>query len=92
VTVEDVENFKTKYVGGAEEEEDLLDFFEENEGDITFVLEAIPYSSNNDVARFVKFFESQISNYDESLYKNFELTKRFVKPYAEELTKEEAEH
>ena len=67
MTVEDIENFKTKYVGSAEEEEDLLDFFELNEGDITLVLEAIPYSSNDDIPRFIQYFASQLANYDKSI-------------------------
>ena len=91
MTVEDIQSYKVKYVGSAEEEEDLLNFFEENEGDVTLVLEAIPYSSNEDVPRFVEFFESRKSDYSKKFQENLRLTKNSVKPYSEELTKEEAE-
>lgn len=91
MTVEDIQSYKAKYVGSAEEQEDLLDFFEENEGDITLVLEAIPYSSNDDIPRFVEFYESCKSDYEAKVQENFRLTKNTVKPYKEELTKEQAE-
>jgi len=55
------------------------------------VLEAIPYSSNDDIPRFVKFFESQKGNYDQEIQENLRLTKNSIKPYSEELTKEEAQ-
>ncbi len=42
------------------EQEDLLRFYKQFDGDVTKVLEHIPYSTNKDVERFTKFFDEQI--------------------------------
>ena len=46
-----------EYKNSEEEKQDLLDFYEENDGDITGILECIMCSENEDLPRFVKFFE-----------------------------------
>ena len=38
----------------------MLAFYEENEGDISGILEHIMCSENEDLPRFVKFFEENI--------------------------------
>ena len=52
----DIENYEKKYVGSKDEEEDLIHFYNEN-GDITKILEWIPFSKNGDVERYVKIYE-----------------------------------
>ena len=57
VTKKDVKDFSQRYRHSAEEEEDLLDYFVDNDGDVTHMLESIICSMNEDVPRFVKFYE-----------------------------------
>ena len=58
--LEDIENFSLKYRGSEMEEEDLIDYYNENNGDITLLLEAIPLSNNEDVERFINIYEQLI--------------------------------
>ena len=52
--IEDIENFSIKYRESDMEKEDLINFYNENNGDITLLLEAIPLSRNCDIDRFIK--------------------------------------
>jgi hypothetical protein len=69
----------------------LLDFFELNQGDVTMVLESIPYSTNADIDRFNEFYLTRLADFDPSYTLTFKITCRRIKPYEEELTKLEAE-
>lgn len=60
ITKDDVKDYAARYKGSEDEQEDLLDFYEEKEGDLTHILECIIASENTDVPRFVKFYEDQI--------------------------------
>ena len=60
VTKKDVKDFSQRYRHSAEEEEDLLDYFVDHDGDVTHMLESIICSMNEDVPRFVKFYEQKI--------------------------------
>ena len=57
ITKQDYKRFVGEYKNSEEEKQDLLDFYEENDGDITGILECIMCSENEDLPRFVKFFE-----------------------------------
>jgi DnaJ family protein C protein 9 len=57
VTKTDIKTFAERYRHSDEEQTDLLDFYEEHGGDITALIECIMCSSNDDVPRFVEFFE-----------------------------------
>lgn len=43
------------------EQEDLIDYYTRRAGDMTALLECIPLSSNEDVPRFLEFFELKIA-------------------------------
>ena len=92
VSSTDIKEYQKIYVGGEDEEEDLIDFFELNEGDVTLVLEAIPYSSNKDKKRFVKFFTQKLKEgvLSPEFEPTFKKTKRRIKGYKVELDEEEA--
>jgi hypothetical protein len=60
ITKEDYKSFTERYKGSDEEADDLISFYEEQEGDITLILECIMCSDNLDAERFVKFYESKI--------------------------------
>ncbi|KAL4499944.1 hypothetical protein ABPG72_015293 [Tetrahymena utriculariae] len=54
---EDIIEFEKKYRGSDMEEEDLINFYNENDGDLTTILECIPLSRNEDVDRFLEKYE-----------------------------------
>ena len=56
----DIESFKKKYINSSDEEEDLINFYKNNKGDIKKILEWIPFSTNDDVDRFIKIYENLI--------------------------------
>ena len=66
-TPKDIENFQKKYLNSKDEEEDLINFYKSNDGDIKKILEWIPFSQNEDVQRYIKIYEK--------LFKNKTLTK-----------------
>lgn len=58
---EDIKSFAEKYKGSEEETEDLIDFYEEHGGDISKILEFIMVSGQEDVPRFIEFYEKKIA-------------------------------
>ena len=85
----DIENFEKEYVGSKEEEEDLINYYNENGGDMTKILEWIPFSKNDDVERYIKIYEKLFKNKTLKKNKKFEDTKNKVKLIKEDT--EEAE-
>ena len=75
----DIENYEKKYVGSKDEEEDLIHFYNENGGDITKILEWIPFSKNGDVERYVKIYEKLFKKKTLKKNKKFEDSKDNVK-------------
>lgn len=49
-----------RYRHSREEEEDLLEFYDQNEGNISNILQWVIGSRNEDVKRFVEFYENCI--------------------------------
>lgn len=72
IEVEDIDAFSQKYRYSAEEEEDLMAFYEDRRGDIRELMMSIPCSVNSDIARFILFYETCI---EEKLLKNFKAFK-----------------
>ena len=63
----DIRSFEDKYRFSNDEEKDLIDFFIDNEGDLTYILQNIILSKNSDIPRFLKF-------YDQILNKNISIS------------------
>jgi len=82
----DIESFEKKYINSKDEEEDLINFYNENGGDIKNILEWIPFSKNEDVERYVKIYEKLFKKKTLKKTKKFEDSKDNVK-----LLKEDAE-
>jgi hypothetical protein len=55
------------------------------------LIESIPLSTNDDIPRFIQFFEDQIKNKTIERHKNFDKTKKKVRLLKDE-TKEFDEH
>ena len=75
----DIENFEKKYVGSKDEEDDLINFYNENGGDIKNILEWIPFSKNEDVERYIKIYEKLFKKKTLKKNKKFEDSKDKVK-------------
>ena len=55
--VNNIDNYEKKYRGSQEEIEDLIIYYNKYQGDISHILESIPFSRNADVKRFLKIYE-----------------------------------
>ena len=82
----DIESFQKKYINSKDEEEDLINFYKSNDGDIKKILEWIPYSTNEDVQRYIKIYEKFFKKKTLDKTKKFDESKNKV-----ELLKEDAE-
>ena len=68
----DIKNFEKKYINSAEEEEDLIEFYNSNNGNVRKILESIPCSKNSDIERFKKKYEELFKNKKLKKNKNYE--------------------
>ena len=75
----DIEFFEKKYVGSKDEEEDLINFYNENGGDIKNILEWIPFSKNEDIERYIKIYEKLFKKKTLKKNKKYEVSKDNVK-------------
>ena len=57
ITKEDIDSFAVRYRNSKEEIDDLIEYYEEFEGDVRKLLECIPLSINEDVDRFIKIID-----------------------------------
>ncbi|GFE54658.1 hypothetical protein protein, putative [Babesia ovis] len=64
LTTEDIDDFAKTYKSSAAEKEDLIDFYNKHNGDITEILLYIPLSEAKDLDRFVKFYQDKIASDD----------------------------
>mgnify|MGYP002626277570 CR=1 FL=1 len=78
-STKDIENFEDKYIGSLEEEQDLKNYYIENNGNITNILECIPCSKNEDVERFINIYESLFRKKVLKKNKNYENSKNKIK-------------
>jgi hypothetical protein len=60
VTEDDIDSYKVKYRFCDAEKEDLLEFYSNHGGDLTNILEFIPYSDEEDLERYACWFSLQI--------------------------------
>ena len=90
----DIESFEKKYINSKDEEEDLINFYKSNEGDIRKILEWIPFSKNEDVERYIKIYEKLFKKKTLNKNKKFEESKnkvQLIKIDAEEAKEAEKE-
>ena len=90
----DIESFEKKYINSKDEEEDLINFYKSNDGDIRKILEWIPFSKNEDVERYIKIYEKILKKKKLNKTKKFEESKnkvQLIKIDAEEAKEAEKE-
>ncbi|CAI2376161.1 unnamed protein product [Moneuplotes crassus] len=88
---EDIDTFATSYRDSKDEEEDLVNYYNQHNGDLTKLLSWIPLSQNHDVVRFIEIFDRLIEEkvikateeYHETR-ENIELLKEEVKEAEEQ--------
>lgn len=85
ISVKDIDSFELKYRNSMEEQDDLVDFLVENEGDVTKVLHDIILSRNKDIGRFLRFFQKVIKREEyQYMANNFRRTKGNVRRLEDE--------
>ena len=57
ITTKDYDSYIARYRKSKEEEDDLINFYVDYEGDMKGLLENIIASENSDVSRFIQFYE-----------------------------------
>ena len=62
VTKQDYKSFAERYYGSDEEAQDLIEFYESQKGNMTKLLEFIMCSRNEDLPRFINFFDQKIKD------------------------------
>jgi DnaJ family protein C protein 9 len=91
VTPEDIKSFEERYRFGPMEEEDLVSYYNDQKGSMAALIESIPLSSNEDIPRFIKFFEESIENKTLPKLKLFEKTKGKIRLLKDESAEFEEE-
>lgn len=91
ITKKDFKSFAQRYKNSEEEQEDLLAFYEENEGDISTILQCIICSENEDVPRYIAFYESAIASGDIELTALFTASKTRIVQLEDEAAEAKAE-
>ncbi|KAK1442757.1 DnaJ subfamily C member 9 like protein [Babesia gibsoni] len=74
ISTEDIEDFSKTYKKSKAEEDDLVDFYNRNDGDISNILLYVPLSEAEDLKRFVNFFKDKIKKDELKSTKGFEKT------------------
>ena len=91
ITKQDFKSFAERYKNSPEEEQDLCEFYQEQEGDMTKILEFIMCSENDDLPRFLAFFDTKIKSGDLPKYKAYEKTRAKVDMMPDEKAEAKAE-
>ncbi|CAA9989404.1 DnaJ protein, putative [Plasmodium knowlesi strain H] len=58
IKVEDILNYEKKYKNSSDEKEDLLEFYNKFNGNLTHILEYIPFSEEADLTRYIDIYNS----------------------------------
>jgi curved DNA-binding protein CbpA len=80
VTEQDIEQYEREYRESLQEQEDLREFFVSHRGDVRNLLAFIIGSKNDDISRFVLFYEQEIQNgnLDRRFKKEFDEAKKQI--------------
>lgn len=79
ITEKDIDDFTLRYRGSEMEVEDLINFYNENKGDMTELLEWIPLSTNGDRDRFIAIYQKLIAEKKIKKFKSFAATKSKIR-------------
>jgi len=90
-TADDITDFSSRYKNSKDEQEDLINFYEEYDGDLTNLLQFIPLSSNSDIDRFVSIYEKLIREKTLESTSAFLDSRNNIQPLADEQAEFEEE-
>ena len=79
-----MKSFADRYRNSLDEEQDLLTYYIDRDGDITHILEEIICSTNDDIPRFLSFFDRMIAEGKLTSTARFQKTKANVKMLPDE--------
>jgi DnaJ family protein C protein 9 len=79
-----VKSFADRYRNSLDEEQDLLTYYSDRDGDLTHILEEIICSTNDDIPRFLSFFDRMIAEGKLTSTARFQKTKANVKMLPDE--------
>ena len=73
-TIDDINNYQKIYKGSKEEIQDLINYYNQENGNISHILQSIPYAENKDIKRYLAIYEKLFEikklrknkNYEES--------------------------
>ena len=91
VTKQDYKSFAERYYQSEEEATDLIEFYNANDGNIKKILEFIMCSRNEDVPRYIAFYESKIKDKVIENFPAFKKSKIAVELIADERVEAKAE-
>ncbi|KAL0487203.1 DnaJ [Acrasis kona] len=74
ITTSDIENFESGYKGSEQEAVDVLDAYEQYEGDMDKILDVVLLSQESDVERFMVIIDNSIKEKDVKLYPKYKST------------------
>ena len=73
-SIDDINNYQKIYKGSKEEIQDLINYYNQENGNISHILQSIPYAENKDIKRYLAIYEKLFEikklrknkNYEES--------------------------
>ena len=81
---QDIRSFADRYKNSSEEQKDLLDYYQTHDGDVKHILQSIICSTNEDVPRFIAFFDEQLAAGHLKRTKRYDATKSKVESLPDE--------
>ncbi|GAB67852.1 DnaJ domain containing protein [Plasmodium cynomolgi strain B] len=86
IKVEDILNYEKKYKNSLDEKEDLIEFYNKFNGNLTHILEYIPFSEEADLTRYIDIYNSlfkskeikKTPDYDKSLKNMNNIVKKYA--------------
>jgi DnaJ family protein C protein 9 len=88
ITKDDIDNFTLKYKNSEMENQDLINFYNENDGNMTDLLQWIPLSETGDITRYLKIYEDLFKRKILIKTKKYSVTKNKIKAIAEDSVEE----
>eukprot|EP01068_Selenidium_serpulae_P010298 Selendium_serpulae@DN5425_c0_g1_i4.p1 len=100
VTASDIESFKSRYKGSSEERDDLIHFYQENDGDISTLFECIILAEPEEAQRFTDLYHQYFNEkaldrtkkFDRSAAKLPKMAERFARKREAEAKESEQEN
>ncbi|CAD8188985.1 unnamed protein product [Paramecium octaurelia] len=84
ISKEDIDKYELKYRFSKEEEKDLIEFYNKNSGNVKCILENIILSKNEDIPRFLEFYDRMIKQKKITDYKIFQTSRNKIKTLRED--------